>query len=1115
MQRRNLAVAVAWLLLAVSPAAAQTDYWWLTDDDGSWTDVGNWAPPGYPDGPGDGALFDLFLSAPVTVDVNAPVTVGRILLKDLDWNSPRFTLAPGPGEGSLTFDGGGGGASIEGFGRHEIAAPILLSDTLWIENADERELELELVLSGGVSGGVGRDFVLDGMYLGVELTAPSNPIQGAVIVYPTVPYGEASGLNLRGGATVLGATRFEAHLGAVIGLDNAVTNVGNRVASPVQLFGGGLGLHGNAAATTEAIPRVELVKGSCSLAVANFPGGAAPTLDIGTLVRAPGTTVEFLGWELGSADIIRINHPAGPPRDWGGLIGGWAVVNDWLGQNFATYGVGMGVVALPFYASDIKTAGAWENVLLSAPDVLWFSNTINSLKMVGDATLNLQGHSLDITSGGLLCTLTAGAVGTEGPAVQGLAGPPAVISNGQLTAGGMVPEDPELVIHVRQDLQIAANIVDNGVAPVALTVSSYSLPWWAFAPFLDPVLTLSGLNTYSGPTTICSARVAADSDARFGHPAGRLVLAGGIVQATSTFTTSRWVEVFDGAAFEVVAGRTLTLAGGVSGDASELHVRALADGGAPQATLVLAAPNTFRADIVVGEGGGTGPTPVLQVSSDANLGDPDQDIVLNRGAFRAAGSFAAHPGRIFVIDGGGGTFDVSAGKVFSLDAEGQLEGGGVGMKVGPGKMVVSAANLNYWGQDMEVAEGILELGDARALNARHITLAGGVVNLRHDSDVEFPDDVTVRGTGGIDVDGSAAADPVLSIAGLELQENATLTVTGGPGYSLAVAGDTDVLGLIGTIRTETADLTLGGTLRMNEPTAMLVKEGPATLTVGGPQEPAALASLRAIDGTTNIDTDGGGQGAPPVRNLTVEVHGADAVVNFRHAQHLAGIRLASGGTATAAAVGINTLVTNALTIDPDLHGAPAGTLDLADNNLVVDYTGGTSPFDEIVGWVRSGLRDGPTGYWDGPGIASSAAAAMALTALAVIDNNDPNPKIGGLTDLDGEPVSAESVLVKYTWWGDADLDGVIDSNDYDLLDNTFARYDPQNPAPPAGGWRWGVGDFTYDGVVDSNDYDKIDNAFKQQTGALGSNLGLPVPMPEPATLALLAVGALVLVKRRP
>ncbi|HUU92554.1 MAG TPA: PEP-CTERM sorting domain-containing protein, partial [Phycisphaerae bacterium] len=83
-------------------------------------------------------------------------------------------------------------------------------------------------------------------------------------------------------------------------------------------------------------------------------------------------------------------------------------------------------------------------------------------------------------------------------------------------------------------------------------------------------------------------------------------------------------------------------------------------------------------------------------------------------------------------------------------------------------------------------------------------------------------------------------------------------------------------------------------------------------------------------------------------------------------------------------------------------------------------------------------------------------------------------------------------------------------------DNTFAAYDPLDPinTAPAGGWRWSVGDVTYDGVVDSNDYDKIDNAFTQQSGALGSNLGLPVPTPEPASLLLLGLGAAASLARR-
>ena len=90
---------------------------------------------------------------------------------------------------------------------------------------------------------------------------------------------------------------------------------------------------------------------------------------------------------------------------------------------------------------------------------------------------------------------------------------------------------------------------------------------------------------------------------------------------------------------------------------------------------------------------------------------------------------------------------------------------------------------------------------------------------------------------------------------------------------------------------------------------------------------------------------------------------------------------------------------------------------------------------------------------------------------------DPEAKIGssaGWTDLEGEPADATSILIKYTYYGDLDFDDIVDSNDYDL----------------------------------------IDNAFAQQTGALGSNLGLSVPIPEPATIALLALGSMGLLLRR-
>ena len=166
------------------------------------------------------------------------------------------------------------------------------------------------------------------------------------------------------------------------------------------------------------------------------------------------------------------------------------------------------------------------------------------------------------------------------------------------------------------------------------------------------------------------------------------------------------------------------------------------------------------------------------------------------------------------------------------------------------------------------------------------------------------------------------------------------------------------------------------------------------------------------------------------------------------------------------------LKTNSLSIAED-QGVPTATLDITNNNLIIDYTVGNSPFEDIEDWIRSGLNLGQAPLWNGTGITSSAARdhIQQLTALGMIDNNDINGKIGNLDNLEGEAVDVTSILVKYTWWGDANLDGVVDSNDYDMIDTTWLL------GPDADGYRWAIGDFNYDGVLNSNDYDKIDTAW--------------------------------------
>ncbi len=111
--------------------------------------------------------------------------------------------------------------------------------------------------------------------------------------------------------------------------------------------------------------------------------------------------------------------------------------------------------------------------------------------------------------------------------------------------------------------------------------------------------------------------------------------------------------------------------------------------------------------------------------------------------------------------------------------------------------------------------------------------------------------------------------------------------------------------------------------------------------------------------------------------------------------------------------------------------------------------------------------------------------------------------------------------MKYTYAGDANLDGVINGDDYSLIDNGFNT----------GLSGWQNGDFNYDGSISAADYSIIDNAFVMQSGT--SNLSVsagPAEMiasntdqiagssassvPEPGALSLLAIGAAGLLRRR-
>jgi hypothetical protein len=170
-------------------------------------------------------------------------------------------------------------------------------------------------------------------------------------------------------------------------------------------------------------------------------------------------------------------------------------------------------------------------------------------------------------------------------------------------------------------------------------------------------------------------------------------------------------------------------------------------------------------------------------------------------------------------------------------------------------------------------------------------------------------------------------------------------------------------------------------------------------------------------------------------------------------------------TTIALAPGGKVLVTGSLSI------TGTGRLNLADNDLVV----GATSLPAVRELIRSGYNNGS---WNGPGIMSDLLGIDR--ALGYAAGDDPAiSHLGG--QLGGQPFGPGSVIVKYTYAADANLDGQVDVVDLGIL-ATFWQGE---------GKTWTTADFNYspNGKVDVVDLGIV--ATNWQKG-VGSPLVLPL-----------------------
>jgi autotransporter-associated beta strand protein len=408
-------------------------------------------------------------------------------------------------------------------------------------------------------------------------------------------------------------------------------------------------------------------------------------------------------------------------------------------------------------------------------------------------------------------------------------------------------------------------------------------------------------------------------------------------------------------------------------------------------------------------------------------------------------------------------------------------------------------NANTPGGGGELA---IELGSnysgALTLNSTTFNSYSGGTILNGGTLVTSSDALLGYSTGGLTFGGGT-----LALAASSGLVTTSRPITVNPGNSTIDVGSGNSFAISGSPSLTWA----GGTLNFTD------SANPVSISQTGGTVSVTPGSVLAVSSTASVTVDGSVDPFTDVSNSSHHVaiinNGAFSVVDVNSS--------ITGITGTGAVTIGDGSVANTLQLATNSGGSDQNSLiingnsslDITNNHIVLADAGGN-----IDSTIRDYLINGyNNGNWNG-----------ASTTGSIITSSVTGTKFGiGYADgADGgiSGITSGQLEVKYTLYGDANLDGSVNSIDFGDMAANFGK----------SGKVWDQGDFNYDGVVNSVDFGLLAGNFGKSVGgnadvvtasdwaaldAFAATNGLMADVPEPASasLALLA-GVGILGRRR-